>query len=291
MSKKALGKGIGALFDETATKKVTVSPKNDKYIEVPVEQLIPNPYQPRKEFVQEQLDDLAASIREKGIIQPILVEKQNDDCYMIISGERRFRAAQLAGLKNIPAVQGKFSKEEKLENAIIENVQREDLSPLEEALGYKGLIEEFNLSQNDIAKKVGKKRSTIANALRLLKLPEQMLPSLSDGTLTPGHARAILACVNPADQTLLYNKIVEANISVRDAEGMASEFNNGKKAGKNTTKAKAKKIDPDIANIEQELIDTFGTKVQIKGNAKQGKIEISFFSYDDLERVLTIIKK
>jgi len=287
MSKKALGKGIGALLkdiDETIDSK-TISM-------IPVDSLNPNPYQPRKEFREESLKELSDSIKLKGILQPIIAESNGDGTYTIISGERRVRAAKLAGLSTVPAIQGTYSVIEKLENALIENIQREDLSPLEEALGYKRLIDTFNLNQDEIAEKVGKNRSTIANTLRLLKLPKHMKESLSNGMITPGHGRAILSVLNPQDQELLFKAIVEKNLSVREAEDYAAQINKGIKSflKKKDKSRGSKHKNTELATIEQKFIDVFGTKVEIKGNPQKGKIELYYYSMEDLERLMEIIE-
>ncbi len=286
MSKKALGKGIGALLkdiDETINTK--------SVMQVLIDSLKPNPYQPRKEFNNESLKELSDSIKEKGILQPIIIESNDDGSYTIISGERRVRASKLAGLTSVPAILGTYSVVEKLENALIENIQREDLKPIEEATGYKKLIDTFNLSQEEVAQKVGKNRSTVANMLRLLKLPKQMKESLSNGELTAGHARAILSIVNPQDQELLYKAIVDDMLSVREAEHYANQINKG---NKNILKKKQKRKTeksriPELSDIEQQLITVLGTKVEIKGTADRGKIEISYYSISDLERLTEII--
>jgi ParB family transcriptional regulator, chromosome partitioning protein len=286
MSKKALGKGIGALLkdiDETIDKK--------SIIQVLIDSLKPNPYQPRKEFRDESLKELSDSIKLKGILQPIIIESNGDGSYTIISGERRVRAAKLAGLDVVPGILGSYSVVEKLENALIENIQREDLSPLEEATGYKKLMDTFNLSQDEISTKVGKNRSTVANMLRLLKLPKHMKDGLNNGILTQGHARAILSIANTQDQELLYNAIVENMLSVREAEHTASEINKGnKRIGKKKTKSKKSDTRiPELKDFEQKLITVLGTKVELKGSSQRGKIEISYYSMEDLERLTEII--
>ena len=192
--------------------------------------LKPNPHQPRHEFDEAALKELADSIREHGIIQPIIVEDAGDGTYYIIAGERRTRAARLAGLSKVPVIIKKFSDERKLEIALIENIQRENLNPVEEAQAYHELMTLGNLSQEEAAARVGKNRSTVANALRLLKLPEDMTNSLASGQITPGHARAILSVLNPSDQRILFGRIVGNGLSVRDAERMAGELNGGSRA-------------------------------------------------------------
>jgi len=286
MSKKALGKGIGALLGDD--EKTDVS----SVAEVPLAALQPNPQQPRHDFDDASLKELADSIREKGVLQPILAEAARDGAYIIIAGERRVRAARLAGLQKIPVVVRQFTAQEKLEIALIENVQREDLTPIEEALAYRRLMEMADLSQEQIALKVGKDRSTIANTLRLLKLPEDARDALSRGAINAGHARALLMLVNPSDQQVLLRRMLESGISVREAEQMASSMNAGKKgAGTSGQGARAVSMrgDPELRSIEQRLIEKLGTKVAILGSGKKGRIEISFFSSDDLERLLELL--
>ncbi len=287
MSKRALGKGIEALLQNTGSEE----PKADTgQLSVPLGKIYPNPDQPRKTFAEESLKELADSIREQGIIQPIIVEAYGSG-YRIIAGERRFRAAQLAHLAEVPVIVRSFTEEEKLEIALIENIQREDLNPIEEALGYRQLIDHTGLSQDDVAKKVGKNRSTIANSLRLLKMSQEMQDALSYSKMTAGHARALLSILNPADQMILFSRIVTDGLSVREAEAQASELNRGGRAVQVEKSVSMKKKDPELNTIEQRLIDLFGTKVSVKGSAKKGRIEISYFSLDDLDRILEIVSR
>ncbi|HEY9595290.1 MAG TPA: ParB/RepB/Spo0J family partition protein [Spirochaetia bacterium] len=286
MSKKALGKGIDALLGENAPVDVSSA------AEVPLSSLRPNPQQPRHEFDEASLAELADSIREKGVLQPILAEPAQDGTHIIIAGERRVRAARMAGLQSIPAVIRQFSAQEKLEIALIENVQRADLTPMEEALAYRRLMEMADLSQEQVAQKVGKDRSTVANTLRLLKLPDDAQKALSEGKITAGHARALLSLVSPSDQHLLLRRILEADVSVRETEEMAAAFNKGKRgtvkpggAGGGAVTRKA----PEIQDLEQRLIEKLGTKVEVKGSGSKGRIEISYFSADELDRLLQIL--
>ena len=287
MSKKTLGKGIDALLGESD--KAGSSPVN----ELPLSALTPNPEQPRREFDDASLRELADSIREKGVLQPILAEPHGDGAYTIVAGERRVRAARLAGLQRIPVVVREFTQQEKLEIALIENVQREDLTPIEEARAYRRLMELANLSQEQVALKVGKERSTIANSLRLLKLPDEALEALGKGSITAGHARALLMLVNPTDQHLLLRRIVDDGISVREAESMAGALNKGKKGaskpGRGGSDAGGVRREPEIREVEQRLIEKLGTKVELRGTVKKGRIEISYFSSEDLERLLELL--
>lgn len=283
MSRKALGKGIDALLgDESRTDPSTLA-------EVRLSLLKPNPHQPRQEFDDASLQELADSIKEKGVLQPILAEADQAGAYFIVAGERRVRAARLAGLEKIPVIVRQFNAQEKLEIALIENVQREDLTPIEQGLAYRRLMEMANLSQEQIAQKVGKDRSTVANVLRLLKLPPEAQDALTRGSITSGHARALLMLVNPSDQQLLLRRVVEAGISVREAEDMAASLNKGKKgapkSGRAGTAAATRKV-PELQEIEQKLIEKLGTKVEVLGTTAKGRIEISYFSAEDLERLL-----
>lgn len=301
-----LGRGLNALleddrqeFDNTtgSTRTESAKPVQGAGTELFVNPALlkPNPHQPRQEFDEEALRELADSIREHGIIQPIIVEKNGEDSYYIIAGERRTRAARMAGLTSVPVIIKKFSEERKLEVALIENIQRENLNPVEEAQAYHQLMTLGNLSQEEAAARVGKSRSAVANALRLLKLPEDMLSSLASGQLTPGHARAILSIINPADQRILFGRIIGNGLSVRDTERMAGELNAGSRAGTSGTAGNQKKekqsssSDIEAQNLQQKFIDVLGTKVTIKGNLEKGSIEIAYFSRDDLDRIYELI--
>ncbi|MBI9096820.1 MAG: ParB/RepB/Spo0J family partition protein [Spirochaetaceae bacterium] len=300
MSKnKALGKGLDALLELNSEiidinnySEMDNENKENKIVFVPLENIKANPNQPRKSFDEISLQELAESIKQKGVIQPVLAEEDPDNrgFYIIIAGERRYRASNIAGIEKLPLIIKSFSEEDKLEIALIENIQRENLKPIEEAKAYRHIMESMNLNQQDIAERVGKNRSTVANSLRLLKLPEDMQDSLNEGKLTSGHARSILSTVNPADQRILFNRIVDNGLSVREAETMATDLNKGiRPAGKKDQIAK-KKI-PEIMSVEQKFIDIFGTKVQVKGNINKGKIEITYYSPDDLDRIYDIINK
>ncbi len=257
---------------------------------VDIEKLSPNPHQPRKEFDQEALQELADSIKEHGIIQPPVVEEAGDGNYWIITGERRTRAAKLAGLTQIPVRVQKYSDIKKLEVALIENIQRENLNPLEEAQAYKDLMDLAQITQDDVAKRVGKSRSAVANSLRLLKLPEDMQKKLSTQELTAGHARALLSVTNPSDQRVLFARIMGQNLSVREAEQQAIELNGGSRAKPEPKAApQPAEKDPNLAALEQKLIEALGTKVSIKGSLNKGTIQIEYFDRDDLDRVYNLI--
>ena len=255
-----------------------------------VDLLKPNPHQPRKEFDEDALQELADSIREHGILQAITVEDAGNGSFYIIAGERRTRAAKIAGLLEVPVQLRKFSDQKKLEIALIENIQREDLNPIEEAEAYYQLMEISGLSQEQVAARVGKNRSTVANAVRLLKLPEDMRNALVQGHITSGHARALLSVKENADMRILYAKIIGNGMNVRDAEEMARSLNEG--AGNGVKKPKEPKQetkDPNITELEQKFIEKLGTKVQIKGSMDRGSLEIHFFTKDDLNRIYYLI--
>lgn len=286
---KRLGKGLEALIPNFETEKISSEEESGNFVDI--EKLIPNPDQPRKEFDEESLEELSASIREKGIIQPILVEKEGDK-FKIVAGERRYRAAKKAELKRVPVVFGSFSEREKLEIALIENIQREALSPIEEAKAYNSLMLSGDLNQKDLEKITGKKRSTIANSMRLLKLPPEMQEALSSGDITPGHARAILSVMDPANQQLIFKKIIDGFLSVRESEKLASFYNGEKRISEKQPEKKVlKQKDPDISDAEQKFMNILGTKVELKGTLEKGKLEISYYSHSDLERLFEIIGK
>lgn len=284
MAKRSLGRGIDALLagSEQAIEGASVS-------NVPLASITASGGQPRKRFSEESLAELARSIEQKGVLQPLLVEALGAGGYRIVAGERRFRAARQAGLRQIPVIVRSFTDLEKTEIALIENLQREDLTPVEEARGYKTLIDQGGLTQEEVARRVGKDRSTVANSLRLLKLPAGILEELEGGRLSAGHARALLSLVNPADQELLYRRILEQGLSVRDAEQNAQRMGQGQRGKANKEPARAQKKAGVLEALEQRLVERLGTKVVIRGSEHKGRIEVSYYSMDDLERVLELI--
>lgn len=311
MAKNALGKGLGALLGENAAaseevaiatgvakglsknKKLpsAITTDDDGTLWIDPNLLIPNPHQMRKEFKQKELEELADSIRVNGVLESIVIEEAGNGQFYIIAGERRTRAAKLAGVTKVPVRLGKFDEQQKLELALIENIQRSDLNPIEEATAYYNLIQLSDLNQEEVAKRVGKNRATIANAIRLLKLPEDIQHSLISGQITSGHARALLMVKNDADMRVLFGKIVGTGLSVREAEALAEEMNNGGRAaaGKKDSKKPAKK-DADVMNFEQELRTKFGVRdVSLKGDVNKGSIVISFESNKDFERIYKIL--
>jgi len=283
--KHGLGKGMLALIDENTVSEI----EQNQIVKIPVENIIPNRYQPRKKFNEETLKELAISIKENGIIQPVIVSNLGNGKYELIAGERRWKAAQLAGIPEIPAIIRDCSENERLEIALVENIQREDLNPIEEALAYKEILERLSITQDELAQKIGKNRSSITNTLRLLKLPEYIKEMLISGALTEGHARAILALEDIDKMIAFADYIIQNNLSVREAENEVKKFLEKEKYVSRETSEK--KEDFILKNAEDELIRTFGTKVEIKGNRKRGRIEIHYFSDEDFTRLLEIFRK
>ena len=287
-ARRGLGRGLGALMGDPADLPLTAG-----VAEVALEEIDPGDGQPRVRFEEQPLAELAQSIAAHGVLQPILVERVGQR-YRIIAGERRFRAAQRAGLQKIPAAIRAADDDDRLTLALIENIQREDLSPLEEANAYRRIIDMTGMSQEDLAARVGKHRSTVANSLRLLGLPEQMRHALADGTISAGHARAVLMIPDPAERQRLFERI--SQYSVREAEAYAArvrerlESAGAQRGGTETGGADAASgpkpaADPHLRDLEQRLIDALGTRVRVTGTARRGKIEIAFFNADDLERL------
>lgn len=277
---KGLGKGINALFTN-----VDLSEENIE--ELKLKDLRPNPYQPRKNFEEAALHDLKESVLQHGILQPIIVRKTIKG-YEIIAGERRFRAAGLAGLSTIPAIVREVSESLMMEIALLENLQREDLSPLEEAKAYEALLNHLQITQEQLAKKLGKSRPHIANHLRLLTLPEDVQELISNGTLSMGHGRTILGLKNKNKLKPLIKKIVSEELNVRQVEQLIQQLNSNVSR---ETKKKIPSKEPAIKERETYLQEYFGTPVTIKKQKKKGKIEIEFFSNEDLERILELLQE
>ncbi len=293
MSKRRLGKGIDALLQGRDLEQLE---NLASIVNVPVDRIRPNPDQPRKHFDPATLGELADSIREKGIIQPIIAEDTGDGTYAIIAGERRYRAAQIAGLEEIPVIPKEFSKEEKLEIALIENLQREDLNPIDEAMALKSMIEQAGYTQDQVAQRLGISRSAIANTLRLLRLDREIQEALTSGSLSAGHARALLAVKDDAERMALFRRIMGEDLSVRGAElaakaaspsiDLEEELLDVPGAGE---PGGAAEKPVELKEIEQRLITALGTKVVVRGSNTTGKIEVAYYSMDDLERVVEII--
>lgn len=275
---RGLGKGINALFPD-------IDNSDEEQVEhIKIDELRPNPYQPRKHFEKEAIEELAASIKEHGVIQPIIVRKSIKG-YDIVAGERRYRASKEAELETIPAVVRDFTEDEMMEIALIENLQREDLNPLEEAKAYQKLIKHYGITQEELAKKIGKSRPHIANHMRLLQLPEEAQELVAAGILSMGHGRALLGLKRKNQLAATIKKTVNEKLSVRQLEQLIQKLNNNVPR---ETKAK-RQISPYIRETESTLKEFFGTNVQIKKGKDKGKIEIEFFSDDDLERIIQLI--
>ncbi|MDX1419833.1 MAG: ParB/RepB/Spo0J family partition protein [Rubricoccaceae bacterium] len=318
MSKKAaLGKGLSALLPQMPPH--TPSEEGDDAVEAPrsrlynfedrlrlagrvadveVDAVRPNPYQPRKDFSDDALDELAASIRQLGIIQPLTVRALGNGRFELISGERRLRAARRAGLKKVPAFVREADTETMLEMALVENVQREDLNPIEVALGYQRLIEEVGLTQEEVAEKVGKNRTTVTNALRLLRLPARIQASLRDGSITAGHARALVSVEDEPAQLQLHRQVVDKGLSVRAVERLVRERKERPTAPRQPAPAAEPRptaLTPrdrlEIEGMEGRLREHLGTRVQIQHRSGEegGTIEIAYFSLEDLERVVELM--
>lgn len=275
---KGLGKGINALFNTVDSNEETVE-------EIKIKDLRPNPYQPRKTFDEDALSDLKESIQQHGVLQPIIVRKSIKG-YDIVAGERRFRAAQQAGLTTIPAIVREFSETLMREIALLENLQREDLSPLEEAEAYASLLDHLSVTQEELAKRLGKSRPHIANHLRLLTLPDEVQKLIADGKLSMGHGRTLLSLKNKNKLAPLVKKIVDEGLNVRQVEKLVQQLNENVPR---ETKKKETPKDRVLKERESFLQNYFGTSVSIKKQKKKGKIEIEFLSNEDLERILELL--
>lgn len=278
MTKKALGKGLKAFIPEEYG-----IFKEERYAEVDLDQVKANPLQPRTKFDETSINELAQSMKETGILQPIIVVPDGE-VYRIIVGERRWRAAQKIGLKKIPVLIRNIPKEQELEISLIENIHREELNPLEIALAYQKMIQELNYTQEEIAEKVGKDRTSVTNYLRLLKLPKEVQDYLDENKISMGHARALAGLENPDFQVSIARQIVKKNLSVRDVE---KKINNLREK---TPKMKKVVLDPDLGALQEEMLKRLGTKVLISGSRDKGIIKIYFFSMEELNRIYEQIK-
>ncbi len=275
MNKRGLGKGLGAL--------IATDIEDDSQVkELKINQIEPNIDQPRKNFDDEKLSQLAESIKQHGIVQPIIVRKDGD-VYRIVAGERRWRAARIAGLTTVPAIVKDVSNKEVMEIALIENLQREDLNPIEEAEAYERLINEYQMTQEEISKTVGKSRSAIANSIRLLGLGQKVKALLVNGELTSGHARALLAIDDQEQQEKLALKIIDEGLNVRETEKMI------RRLAQRRTPLKPPALAEEYKYIEERLKNIFGTKVTLRHNRNKGKITIEYYSNDELERILEMV--
>jgi ParB family transcriptional regulator, chromosome partitioning protein len=276
MNKRGLGRGLGALLSSTPT-------EGDTLLEVGVSDIEPNPNQPRKSFDSKALDELAASIRASGLIQPVVVRRQGPG-YQLVAGERRWRAAQQAGLDRVPAIVREVTDAESLELALVENLLREDLNPMEEAEAFERLLSRFGCTQEELAHRVGKERSSIANALRLLRLPAPIQDDLRGGRLTMGHARALLALGTPGEQLRLRDEILAHDWSVRATEDTVRTATAGR-----PPKPKQRRRSVEMTALEESLQRNLMTRVRIVGSDRQGRIEITYANADELERLAALL--
>ena len=299
--KKALGRGLSALLSDTPDEeKLEVDVTNpvgshatipyENFNEISLHEIETNPFQPRQHFDQEALKELAESIKVHGIIQPITVRKLARNQYQLISGERRFQASRLAGLKSIPAYIRTADDQQMLEMALIENIQRENLNPIEISLSYQRLISECNLKQEELGERVGKNRSTVTNYLRLLKLPPDIQIAVRDNRLSMGHARAIINVDNPETQLYIFKKILAEDLSVRKVEELARQLMAEHKDQPSKTDITPSSHSKEITHLQSNLSSHFGTKVSVKSDGKKGEIRIPFLSVEDLNRILDILK-
>ena len=283
-----LGKGLEALFAE-ASGDISASSRKDEdgaqggAVEINIDDIKPNANQPRKVFDKDAISELADSIKEHGIIQPIIVRKVKKGGYEIVAGERRWRASREAGLKEVPCLVRDLTDEELMLLAIVENMQREDLNPIEEAEGLDRMMNTYGMTQEQVSKSVGKSRPYIANSLRLLKLPEEIRDLLSEGKLSSGHGRALLSIDNEKERIKIAKEVASKGLSVRDVETLAS-------AKKTARKGRPAEKNADVLQVEAELKEHLGTKVNLRLGAKRGKIEIEYYSRDELERLIDLLR-
>lgn len=283
MSKKfALGKGLGALIPED-----TLKEENNNNLMVSINEIKNNSEQPRKTFDNEKIAELAESIKHNGIIQPLILRKVEDG-YVIVAGERRWRAAKLVGLKEVPAIVMELTDKQVLEISLIENIQRQDLNPIEEALAYMKLLSEFNLTQEELSKRLGKSRTSITNSMRLINLDERVQQYLVDGVLSEGHGRALLRIQLKDVQYEVAQRVIDEKLSVRELEKIVKNMMAAQDGGKIKFDEK-KELNPYYKDIKDRLQNYFGTKVNLSAKKNKGKIEIEYYSEEDLQRILDII--
>lgn len=297
--KKGLGKGLDSLIaDKVSTKQVTKTESQVKLksehaadaVMMDITKVEPNREQPRQKFDEDALLELAESIKQFGVLQPLLVQEK-DDYYEIIAGERRWRAAKLAGVKKIPVIIKKLTAQEIMEISLIENIQREDLNPIEEAMAYKRLLTEFNLKQDEVAERVSKSRTAVTNAMRLLKLNDKVQQMVIDEMLTTGHARAILGIDDQEKQYVLAQKIFDEKLSVRDTEKLVKSIQNEKKNRTNVRKEIDPKLEAIYHDLEEQMKGILGTKVSINHkDEEKGKVEIEYYSQDELDRIIDLLR-
>lgn len=290
MSSDRLGRGLGALLADDNDKLAA----EGEYILCDLATIDPNPYQPRKEMDEDALQELAESIAEKGILQPLVVTPSDvPDRYILIAGERRLRASKLAGLTDVPVIVRDVDTQDRLELALIENIQRENLNPIEEALAYQQLVKEFTLTQEEVAKRVGKERSTVANTMRLLQLPDFVKDDIGAGRLSMGHARVLLAIKDHVETKEIRDKVISKELSVRQTEALVRASKQKSGANGSSRRPAIKRPIPAsyCRTLTNDFIRHFGTKSKISQNGDRGKIEIEYYSLDDLERIHSLISK
>jgi len=280
MERRGLGRGLGALIPETSA---FSHAGGDTVLSVPIGAIQPNPAQPRREFPAEELDQLADSIRDRGLLQPLVVRKNGEGFYQLVAGERRWRAAARAGFEHVPAILREAREDELLILALVENVQRENLNPIEEAAAYRQLGDQTGWTQDDIARHVRKGRAHVSNTLRLLKLPAVIQEDVAHGKLTAGHARAILACDTESEMLALRDQILAGGLTVREAEEKTP-----RKGTRRTAKVAPEKS-PETRDLEERLQRVFGTPVQIQEAGGKGRVSLEFYSYDDLDRLTGLL--
>ena len=294
--KNGLGKGLDSLIADKVNKPGTASkvadakePGSDATM-MNINKVEPNRDQPRKKFDEDALLELSESIKQFGVLQPLLVQKR-DDYYEIIAGERRWRAAKLAGMKEVPVIVKQLTEQEIMEISLIENIQREDLNPIEEAQAYKRLLTEFNLKQDEVAERVSKSRTAVTNAMRLLKLDDRVQQMVIDEMLTTGHARAILGIEDPEKQYVTAQKVFDEKLSVRDTEKLVKNLQTEKKTSAQTENKLDPKMEAIYKDLEEQIKGILGTKVSINPkNEKSGKLEIEYYSQDELDRIIDLIR-
>ena len=279
--KRGLGRGLSALINDD----ISLEEEENLIKDIEIKLIEANKDQPRRNFREENLLELSKSIKENGIIQPIIVRKKGRK-YELIAGERRLRAAEMAGLKTVPSIVKDIDDGKSAKFALIENIQREDLNPVEEAKAYRSIMDKYSISQEELSKEVGKSRSYISNSLRLLNLKDEILDYIVDGKLSQGHGKALLSLKDSSLHSKIAKDIIKRELSVRDTERLIREMSE-----KRQEKKAPRKKDSHIIALEESLMNSLGTKVSLKGNDKKGKIEIEYYGLDDLDRILEILKK
>lgn len=278
MARRGLGRGLEALIPQAEE-------GGDQILSIEIERIDPNPWQPRRRHDEAGLEELAASIREHGVVQPIIVCRGEEGRYRLVAGERRWRACKMLGLGTIPAIVKELSDREITEVALVENIQREDLNPLEEATAYRILLEEFGLTQEEVARRVGKTRAQISNTVRLLHLPERVRELIGEGLLSAGHGRALLGLEDAAEQVSLAEEIVRRGLSVREAEELVRRRSGGRSAAR----PREGKQSEEWEEVARQLAERLGTRVRIRAKDGRGRIEIEFYGWEDLERLLELM--